>query len=426
MTSTIANNPAVVITSIYARSDIGNVRANNEDNFIIADLISGRTCNAPRSITRTLTQQCLLLAVSDGMGGAQAGEIASALAVYGLRLEMLCQSTNQTAVDRLVKAVEKINNLIWREGQNNIGHKGMGATITAALVEGSRAYVAEVGDSRAYIIRRNKIKQITTDQSLFEALVKSGVYNREQRENAPARNIILQSLGGQAEVQVAVNTVQLLAGDYLLLCSDGLSNKLNAEEIRKFITKSPNLELAVTTMIDIAKKRGGEDNITVVLAKFEGNGLPQGSEQGSITKTIDVISAFDPFGEEENDRNTKQMVSDNTEQTSESLLFNSTIGIMPLSALPAYPKRNEIVEASDQSIKILNSASPQLQLVIEQIQSLDIWLQQQGRSEPSLQKAIVHLEHAIKNVRKIESVARKARNVIERLTNNKSKENSLA
>src|SRR5439155_21494907 len=104
----------------------------------------------------------------------------------GLRLEMLKQPASLNMVERLTKSIEQINQLIWQKSQNNIDYKGMGATLTAVVLEGERAYIAEVGDSRAYIVRRGKIKQVTTDQSLFEMLVNSGVYKREQQESVPA------------------------------------------------------------------------------------------------------------------------------------------------------------------------------------------------------------------------------------------------
>ncbi len=407
-----------MITSIYACSDVGVLRSNNEDNFIIADLKTNRYCAAPQSIKRDLVDNLLLLAVSDGMGGAQAGEIASALAVYGLRLELVSQKNNLAIAERLVQALEKINSLIWNGAQNEPSYRGMGATITAAIVEGTRAFIAEVGDSRAYIVRGNRIKQITTDQSLFEALVSSGIFKGEPPENAPARNIILQSLGGQQSVKVAINAIELQAGDYLLLCSDGLSNKLNADEMLKFVSKSTNLETACATMVSVAKKRGGEDNITVVLAKFEGEGLPIGSENSSITKSINIISVFNPLTgdvERKDRRHTQQMVSDRVEDESdkEDEVFRSTIGLLPLME---YPGRAKAIQESDRSIELLDDAGKQLSVVIDEVRKLELWIQQQGRLDPTLQKAIAHLEHAIKNSQKIASVARKARNVLERLS----------
>jgi PPM family protein phosphatase len=401
----------VVITLLYARSDVGNLRSNNEDNFVIADLVSGRAFTAPRSIERKLSDNRLLIAVSDGIGGEQAGEIASALAVYGIHLELLSQQAGLDMVDRLAKAIEKINLLLWNESQNNSARKGMGATLTAAVIDGSRAYIAEIGDSRAYIIRRGKIKQITTDQSLFEMLVESGVYNREQKESTPARNIILQSLGGQAEVKAAISIVDLYAGDYLLLCSDGLSNKLQAKEILEHVVKSPNLESAGMAMIDLAKDRGGEDNITLILSKFEGSGLPRSAVKSSITDSIDIITAFDPLTGEV-DRRTKQMVSDNTEQNKEQDLFRSTLTLLPL---PDYPERDKAFSECNRAIELIQESSTQLKAVIDQIHNLEKWLQKYGRMEMPLQKATAHLEQAIKSILKVEKISRKTHHLLDEI-----------
>jgi PPM family protein phosphatase len=422
--SQAARDGSLVITSVYACSDIGNVRANNEDNFVISDLKDGRACAAPQTIRRALDDNHVLIAVSDGMGGAQAGEIASALAVYGLRLELLRRLAD-AAIDKtdsvslLTASLEKINDLIWQAGQRNPAFKGMGAAITAAIIEGARVYVAEVGDSRAYVIRGSRIKQITTDQSLFEALMSSGVFKTSQMgENAPSRNIILQSLGGQQSVEVAVTALDLQAGDFLLLCSDGLSNKLTAEEIRQCINQSANLETACANMIAAAKKRGGEDNITVVLASFEGDCLPFDSDQYSITQSIDVISDFNPMKDEvppSREHRTQQMVSNQQLEEAEAeepdAIFRSTIGLLPPSE---YPSRSYAIAASDRSIESIQTAGEHINAVIEQVRRLDDWLMKQGRLDPALQKAIVHLEHAINNLQKIESVTRRARNCIER------------
>jgi protein phosphatase len=171
----------------------------------------------------------------------------------------------------------------------------MGATITAALIEKNVAYIAEVGDSRGYIIHSGRIKQVTTDQSLVGLLVERGMMSPEQAETAPGRNIILQSLGCQAEIKVAVSSLELTAGDYLLLCSDGLSGKVKSDEILSFVQNcGDSLDNACKQMIDLAKQRGGEDNITVILAKFEGDSLRPPEFVARLTTHIEVLAAFDP------------------------------------------------------------------------------------------------------------------------------------
>ncbi len=406
----------LVITSVFASSDIGNIRDNNEDNFIIANLVTSQTYTFPQAIKQPIEKNRLLMAVSDGMGGAQGGEIAAAIAVYGLKLELtrLMKSENSNnEVDLLVKALEKVNQLIWQTSRENIELQGMGATITAILVSGNRAYIAEVGDSRAYIIRDKKIKQITTDQSLFEILSKTGsVKKLLPSENT--RNIILQSMGGQEKIHAAVTTLEIHVGDYLLLCSDGLSNMLSSSEICAFIDKSPNLERAGARMIELAKERGGDDNITVVIANFEGNGLSKTGNR-SITQSMEVLTAFNPLTKDLEHRIcrvTQQMGSGELKENPD-LIFRSTLGIMPPTE---YPYRSQALSESDKSIEFLYGASKQLSSVIAQIQQLESWLENQGNLDAELQKAIVHLEYAIKNTQKIEIVARKARALIERLS----------
>ncbi len=401
-----------VITSVYASSDIGNFRDNNEDNFIIADLVNGQGYSFPQSIRRNIKNNRLLMAVSDGIGGREGGEIASAIAVYGLRLELLRLASKAAIyeVDWLVKALEHINKLIWRAGKENQQLKGMGATITAALISGSRAYIAEVGDSRAYLVRNNQIKQITTDQSLFEILSSDMEIEHQPSENT--RSIILQSVGGQENLDVAVTILELCQDDFLLICSDGLSNNLTATEIEETITKSSNLEQAVTSMIELSKERGGEDNITLILTKFEGDALPKSTDK-SITSSLKVLTAFNPLSNNKGKqkRITQQMVSELHER--EEKVFRSTLGVMSPTS---YPARSRALSESDKSIELLHNSANQLVKVVDQIHVLEKWLEQQGRLDPALQKAIVHLEHAIKNTQKIEIVARKARNLIERLT----------
>lgn len=401
--------PPSIVTSIYARSDRGNVRENNEDNFIVADIATGRAYSAPQSIERQLEQNCLLLAVSDGMGGAQAGEIASAIAVYGLRAELMCLSNSRDPVERLTKAVEKVNALILKKSAENPLLHGMGATLTAALVDGSRVYLAEVGDSRAYIIRHGHIKQVTIDQSLYAMLSETGEYKHGEKAPAPtAKNVLLQSLGGQELVQVALSCVELRAGDHLLLCSDGLSNKLSSEEIRKFVSRSPNLEAACRTMVDVAKKRGGEDNITIVLARFDGDGLRKGAHT-PLRRTIDVLALFDPMSDEP-DRSTRQLVSDNNHEDDEQ--FSSTIGILPDTH---YSGKERAISVGDKVVQLLNNTRKSYHELAIELKNLEAWLQEQGGYEPQLRRALGHLEHTNRKLHNMEVAARRYRALIEQI-----------
>jgi serine/threonine protein phosphatase PrpC len=233
------------------------------------------------------------------MGGAAAGDVASQLGLDTLFAELLKGMNNGlrkslSADDLLKVCVERSNRRLWEESQMNIDFRGMGTTLTAALVYGPFAYIAEVGDSRAYVLRSKRIEQVTKDQSAVQALIDLGRLTKEEAATAPNRNIILQALGVEPSVQVALTRVALRRGDYLLICSDGLSNKVAEEELRNIVLSPNQIDAACRNLIELANIRGGEDNITVVLARFDGEGLPAPNENEPISATVKVISDYCP------------------------------------------------------------------------------------------------------------------------------------
>jgi serine/threonine protein phosphatase PrpC len=226
------------------------------------------------------------------MGGAEAGEIASFLVVESLRRDLSHPQPGRPTGRLVREAVERANNVVWGEAESSPRRSGMGATLTAALVREDRAYIAGVGDSRAYVIREERIRQLTRDQSLVESLVELGHITREQAETSPHRNVILQALGTRPSVAVALARVQLRRGDLLLLCSDGLSGKLSNEELRDIALDGPTIDEAARHMVAVAKERGGEDNITVILTHLSGAGLESPSTDEAVTATIEQIHSF--------------------------------------------------------------------------------------------------------------------------------------
>jgi protein phosphatase len=272
-----------VFVSVWAQTDVGMQRADNEDSFLVADLSSGAIGLSPETASHEVGARGSLLVVSDGMGGAAHGEIASEMAVTTLR-EVLHSDDEAEIADRLRKSAEIANDRIWTLAQNNPELNGMGATLTAALVCGNTAYIAQVGDSRAYLIRGDQIKQITKDQSLVQMLMDYGVIRPDQVNQVPP-NVIMQALGTQPDVKVSMTAVRLADRDCLLLCSDGLSNKMNADELRKTVIKTEALNSACSDLVSTANQRGGEDNITVVLARFSGDGL-DGTANRPITGSL--------------------------------------------------------------------------------------------------------------------------------------------
>ncbi|KAF0249261.1 MAG: protein phosphatase [bacterium] len=292
-------NSGYIITSICAISDPGIVRTNNEDSFLLTDLKKGKSLADSSRVEKSVLDNSLLLVVSDGVGGSQLGELASELSVLSIKDALMSMNINISAYDRLTAAVEQANHTVWSENVKNPKQEWMKATLTAAVIEQNKAYIATVGDSRAYIIRGHRIKQLTTDQTLAGVLASKGVVDSSESHKHVRNNVILQAIGNAESIQVAISTINLEQNDYLLLCSDGLSNKLLAQELIMYaINYSP--EVAANHMVTLAKQRGGEDNITIILARFEGDGLASKREKNmNLTTEVKHISTFDPYADDE-------------------------------------------------------------------------------------------------------------------------------
>jgi len=251
-----------------AMTDRGRVRTSNEDAFLLADLTTGeRWAGASATMDRPVGRRGLLVAVSDGMGGAAAGEIASAMSLDALfegvqRISVMPESDDSEA--RLRHVVEWANEQV-HEAARRPGRQGMGATLTAVLVAGGRAYLAQVGDSRAYFARGGKISQITHDQSYVQLLVDMGAMTPEQAERSPAKNVILQVMGQGPELRVDVGSLEVRVGDRLILCSDGLSNMVSADELGALATAGAPAGETCRALVTRANEAGGQDNVTVVV-----------------------------------------------------------------------------------------------------------------------------------------------------------------
>jgi PPM family protein phosphatase len=272
--------------NVYARTDVGMVRAGNEDTFLVLNLNTADSWtpvtvdgDPPENLTNfPQGHYGTLLAVSDGMGGALAGEVASRMAVEGVRDRMLQFQAHSSFApyafhERLRLAVEQANIHINNESIGNADYAGMGATFTAAGVFNNHLFLAQIGDSRCYLIRGDRIQLLTHDQSLVWQLVEAGHITEEEAETHQYKNVILQALGAQPRVNVVVDRVKLQEGDTILLCSDGLSGRVRAEEMHHTVTSSETLREGCERLIQFANERGGDDNITVILAQFRGSSL---------------------------------------------------------------------------------------------------------------------------------------------------------
>jgi serine/threonine protein phosphatase PrpC len=247
---------------VAGKSDVGCVRSNNEDNFGY-DLRHG------------------IFVVCDGMGGQAAGEVASKLAVDTLlsyfrngdadsKYQQVGPPIDAISEDgkALANAVHLANQTIYQTGQQSSTQAGMGSTVVAARVRGNALAIANVGDSRIYLLRQGVIQQLTQDHSLVMEQVRRGYITREQAEHSEIQNIILKALGSEESLDPDIEDLVVVAGDILLMCSDGLTKYIRDEEILKFISAVSSLQEGCDKLIRTAKERGGDDNITCLLLKM--------------------------------------------------------------------------------------------------------------------------------------------------------------
>ena len=274
-----------VVVQVVAQTDVGRTREHNEDAFAVADLSMEAPSEPTETFTRAAGPRGALFMVADGMGGAAAGEIASAMAVEIVIGEMRAtwSASETTDADTFVRSIKQAtksaNEHINSFATTHPEYRGMGTTATVAGFLGDTLYLAQVGDSRAYLVRNGSAQQITKDQSLMQKLIEAGELTEEEAAQSERRNIILQALGPEPIIKVDLTHQRVRRGDTLVLCSDGLSGQVTKDEIGVIVTEAPSLSEACKRLIDRANESGGPDNITVIVARFDGPGL-----QASVTE----------------------------------------------------------------------------------------------------------------------------------------------
>jgi serine/threonine protein phosphatase PrpC len=309
-----------MLIELHAKSDVGRVRRGNEDNFLLLDLTTSQTWSGsdgpenPAEMNQfPLGERGLVLVVSDGMGGALAGDVASRMAIEAVRDVLLGKHVDgpgcepdASLLDCLKHATMQANRNIHHKSLEDSRCSGMGATLTGAAIKGDKLDLVQVGDSRAYVMRGQQIRLATKDQSLVQQLVDVGQISEEEAETHMFRNVILQALGAQTELAPATARIQIRQGDMLLLCSDGLSGKLRNEEIRQIVADSKgDLAAACNALVAEANHRGGEDNITVVLVRCTGEELREASED-RITVELPPLEEDKTLDETETEADTSE------------------------------------------------------------------------------------------------------------------------
>lgn len=269
-----------VRVTVFGKTDVGRTRDHNEDCFLVADLTRQLASLKPEVREHELGERGSLFVVADGMGGAAAGEVASEMAtqvIYEHMLQTWCKDEDRTPqqfASRMKEAVESANGQIHRYAKDHPEMKGMGTTTTSVGILDDQLYLAQVGDSRAYLVRGTECVQLTKDQSLMQRLVDAGELTEEEAERSERRNIILQALGPDERVRVDLTNQQIRRGDTIMICSDGLSGQVTREEIGTIVGQQ-DVELVkiCSELIELANERGGPDNITVIVVRFSGNNL---------------------------------------------------------------------------------------------------------------------------------------------------------
>jgi protein phosphatase len=238
--------------NVGAKSDVGKMREDNQDSYLADEPV---------------------FAVADGVGGHLGGDVASATAI-----RVIQEGTSDGArPDQLEELLHKVNSAIWERSQSSPHLRGMGTTCTLVLLENGSAHFAHVGDSRAYLYRANELSQVTEDHNLVGKMLSEGRLSREEAAHHPQRNIITRALGLDPNVDVDLLTLEVVEGDRLVICSDGLSSMIEEELLADVLSREKDPQAAAEQLVEAANDAGGEDNITVVLIDIGDESASTGS-----------------------------------------------------------------------------------------------------------------------------------------------------
>jgi PPM family protein phosphatase len=255
--------------AVCGATDVGVRRAENQDAFVIADLRSGDLSNPCSRTEIPLSGRGILLLVCDGMGGAAAGDLAAHIAAEAIKEQLVGAgpAAAKSPDESLKSAVAGANGAVFAEAKVHPGARGMGTTCTAAFVLPTRVFVAQVGDSRAYLLRDGRLQLLTRDQTMADELVESGVLRPDQVESFPYRHVLTQAVGTRSTIKPIISEAPLCRGDRLLLCSDGLHGPVPDEEIARILSAADaDIDRVTRKLIEAALAAGGPDNVTVVVA----------------------------------------------------------------------------------------------------------------------------------------------------------------
>jgi len=274
VTTKLAHYEPQLLAEIFGSSNVGLIRHDNQDSFMIANLETGdiATVSAPALVS--VHTAPFILIVADGVGGAASGALASSIATETILSEMhrwwhkVPKRTVDSIEAALKRGIEVANKAIFQKANSSPEHHGMGTTTTLALVLDGEAFIAQVGDSRAYLVRKGAAKQLTKDQSFVQRLIDAGRMTQKEAAQSEHRNIILQALGPEEKVVTDLYRCTLENDDVLVLCSDGLSNQVSSEDLARITRGAGRPEEVCGALIEEAMHTGAPDNVTVIAARL--------------------------------------------------------------------------------------------------------------------------------------------------------------
>lgn len=241
---------------IGVKTDVGIVRDNNQDAYYVSS-----------------NKDYPLFIIADGMGGHKAGEIASEMAIEiiskNLSNHLISSSVaDEDIKDRIQDSISEANNKIYKKSMEDEKYSGMGTTVTLAFIADDKIFIGHVGDSRAYLLRNSILSQITEDHSLVEELIRNGSISKEEARYHPQRNIITRAVGTSMAIKADVIVESICKNDILLLCTDGLTNMVDDNQIKDFLINSEDIQKSCEELVKLSNNKGGFDNITVLAVKF--------------------------------------------------------------------------------------------------------------------------------------------------------------
>jgi protein phosphatase len=292
-----------LVLLVAGRTHPGCSRTENQDNFLISDfaesggvLLRSGAAESSDAVQLQPGEKGALLLVADGMGGAASGRLASGLACTFVLTELRegwtedRLNTPRQFATRLRAAVERANHNIYQHAARNPASKGMGTTVTAVGVFEDHLYIAQVGDSRAYLVRNGIAAQLTHDQSYVQRMVDAGAMTREEAERSAHGSMLLQALGSQESVEVDLTYQPVRRGDVLIVCSDGLHRLVPAPEMASVAQQLPSPAHMCAELVQLALERGAPDNVTVLAARLDGGSLREPDRDDAVTRRLFLLS----------------------------------------------------------------------------------------------------------------------------------------